>query len=65
MSRLEIELVPILSDNYVYLLNEATSGTTGVVDPGVAEPVLQQFEDLHLPQLALGIVNQLDCTERR
>lgn len=45
MSRLEIELVPILSDNYVYLLNEATSGTTGVVDPGVAEPVLARLEE--------------------
>lgn len=45
MSRLEIELVPILSDNYVYLLHEPGAGQTGVVDPGVAEPVLARLDE--------------------
>lgn len=41
MPSLEIDLLPVLSDNYVYLLHEPESGTTGVVDPAVAEPVLE------------------------
>lgn len=37
---LEIVAIPALSDNYVWLVHEATSGETVVVDPAVAEPVL-------------------------
>lgn len=37
---LEIVRIPVLSDNYVWLLHEAASGETAVVDPSVAEPVL-------------------------
>lgn len=37
---LEIIAIPALSDNYVWLMHEATSGETVVVDPAVAEPVL-------------------------
>ena len=40
MPRLEVELLPVLTDNYVYLLRDPATGTTGVVDPAVAEPVL-------------------------
>ena len=39
MAALEIVLVPALSDNYVYLLHDAGSGATAVVDPAEAEPV--------------------------
>jgi hydroxyacylglutathione hydrolase len=39
---LEIVRVPVLSDNYVWLVHEAISGETMVVDPAVAEPVLAQ-----------------------
>jgi len=39
MAALEIVLVPALSDNYVYLLHDAQSGATAVVDPGEAGPV--------------------------
>lgn len=39
-SGLEIVRIPILSDNYVWLLHDSVSGETVVVDPGVAEPVL-------------------------
>jgi hydroxyacylglutathione hydrolase len=36
--------VPVLSDNYVWLVHEATSGETLVIDPAVAEPVLAAAE---------------------
>jgi hydroxyacylglutathione hydrolase len=36
----EIVAVPVLDDNYVWLVHEAQSGETVVVDPAVAEPVL-------------------------
>jgi hydroxyacylglutathione hydrolase len=37
---LEIVRIPVLSDNYVWLVHEPVSGATMVVDPAVAEPVL-------------------------
>lgn len=37
---LEIVRIPVLSDNYVWLVHEAESGETMVVDPAVADPVL-------------------------
>ncbi|WP_142849463.1 hydroxyacylglutathione hydrolase [Telmatospirillum sp. J64-1] len=40
MAKLEILCVPVLSDNYVWLLHEPESGATAAVDPAVAEPVL-------------------------
>ncbi|GAB5470646.1 MAG: hydroxyacylglutathione hydrolase [Rhodospirillales bacterium] len=46
MSRLQIHQIPVLEDNYVYLLHEAESGATGVVDPAVAKPVLAEAERL-------------------
>lgn len=36
---LEIELVPALSDNYVYLIRETETGTVAVVDPAEPDPV--------------------------
>jgi hydroxyacylglutathione hydrolase len=39
---LEIVRIPVLSDNYVWLVHEAASGETLVVDPAVAEPVLAE-----------------------
>ena len=38
---IEIERVPVLSDNYVWLVHEPSSGATAVVDPAVAGPVLE------------------------
>ncbi len=43
---IEIELLPVMSDNYVFLLFDPATGTSGVVDPGVAEPVLARLSDL-------------------
>jgi hydroxyacylglutathione hydrolase len=39
---LEIIRIPVLSDNYVWLVHEPDSGETTVVDPAVAEPVLAE-----------------------
>jgi hydroxyacylglutathione hydrolase len=41
---LEIIRIPVLSDNYVWLVHEPDSGETMVVDPAVAEPVLAEAE---------------------
>ena len=38
---LEIVRVPVLSDNYVWLVHEPDSGETTVIDPAVADPVLE------------------------
>ncbi len=44
MAALTVELLPALSDNYIYLLHEADSGTTAVVDPAEAEPVIAALD---------------------
>jgi hydroxyacylglutathione hydrolase len=41
---LEIVRIPVLSDNYVWLVHEPESGETTVIDPAVAEPVLAEAE---------------------
>lgn len=40
----EIIRIPVLSDNYIWLVHEGVSGETMVVDPAVAEPVLVEAE---------------------
>jgi hydroxyacylglutathione hydrolase len=40
MAALAIELVPLLKDNYAYLLHDRGSGATAIVDPSEAAPVL-------------------------
>jgi len=39
---LEIVRIPALSDNYVWLVHEPDSGETVVIDPAVADPVLEE-----------------------
>lgn len=41
----QILQIPVLNDNYVYLLYDASTGATAVVDPAVAEPVLTAAEE--------------------
>ncbi len=43
MAQLEIEQLLVLSDNYVYLVHEPGANVTGVVDPAVAELVLERL----------------------
>jgi hydroxyacylglutathione hydrolase len=40
----EIVRIPVLSDNYVWLVHEEASGETVVIDPAVAEPVLAEAD---------------------
>ena len=40
MARLTVSAVPVLTDNYVWLIHDGKSGETAAVDPSVAEPVL-------------------------
>jgi len=37
---LQIQQIPVLNDNYIYLLHDAESGEAAVVDPALAQPVL-------------------------
>ena len=39
---LDIVTIPVLNDNYVWLMREPQSGAVGVVDPAVAGPVLAE-----------------------
>ena len=41
---LDIVRIPVLSDNYVWLVHEPASGETTVIDPAVAEPVLAEAQ---------------------
>ena len=43
---LDVIRIPVLSDNYIWLVNDAKSGATMVVDPAVAEPVLAKANEL-------------------
>lgn len=38
---LEVVRIPVLSDNYVWLMHDPQSGETVAIDPAVAEPVLE------------------------
>ena len=40
MPGFQVEAVPALSDNYVWLLHDEQSGETAVIDPAVDQPVL-------------------------
>jgi hydroxyacylglutathione hydrolase len=42
---IEVVRIPVLSDNYVWLLHDGESGDTVVVDPAVAEPVLAEAQE--------------------
>jgi hydroxyacylglutathione hydrolase len=44
---LEVVQLPILADNYVYVLHDTEAGATAVVDPGLAEPVLEILAQRH------------------
>jgi hydroxyacylglutathione hydrolase len=45
MAELEILRVPVLNDNYVWLVHDGASGETLVVDPAVSEPVLAAAQE--------------------
>ena len=43
---IEVVRIPVLSDNYVWLVRESESGEVMVVDPAVAKPVLAKADEL-------------------
>ncbi len=43
---LDIRQIPVLNDNYVYLIREPASGAVAVVDPAVPEPVMEEADRL-------------------
>lgn len=45
---LDIYQIPILNDNYVYVLNEPEADMTAVVDPGEAQPVIEFLNEHHM-----------------
>jgi hydroxyacylglutathione hydrolase len=42
---LDIIQIPVLDDNYIYLLHDAESGDTAAIDPALAEPVLEKLHE--------------------
>lgn len=46
MPQIDIEQIPVLSDNYVYLVRDRATGKTAVVDPAVSEPVQERLSTL-------------------
>ncbi|MFQ3585083.1 MAG: hydroxyacylglutathione hydrolase [Cyanobacteriota bacterium] len=45
--------LPVLRDNYVYLLHDPDTATAAVVDPAVAEPVLEKLAELQADLVAI------------
>ncbi|HEX4113176.1 MAG TPA: hydroxyacylglutathione hydrolase [Stellaceae bacterium] len=45
MTELTIRQIPVLRDNYVYLIRDPDTDATGVVDPSVAAPVLDVLKE--------------------
>lgn len=43
MSKLEIEQILVLRDNYIHLLHDPDTGATAAVDPAEAQPVLERL----------------------
>lgn len=41
---LDVQAIPVLSDNYAWFLRDTETGTTAVVDPGEATPVADFIE---------------------
>jgi hydroxyacylglutathione hydrolase len=42
---MEIVQLPVLDDNYIYLVHDPDSGETAVVDPALAQPVLETLKN--------------------
>jgi hydroxyacylglutathione hydrolase len=50
---LQVSLIPVLNDNYVFVLHGPTTGAAVVVDPAVAEPVIAWLEQRSLELTAV------------
>lgn len=50
---MQIHQIPVLSDNYIFLLHDRLSNTAAVVDPAVAKPVFQKLDALGAELVAI------------
>jgi hydroxyacylglutathione hydrolase len=50
---MEIKRLPVLSDNYIFLLHDPDNNTAAVVDPAVSAPVIQCLEELGAELVAI------------
>jgi hydroxyacylglutathione hydrolase len=50
---MKIHRIPVLTDNYIFLLHDPETGTAAIVDPAVAEPVLQLLQELKAELVAI------------
>lgn len=50
---MQIHRIPALSDNYLFLLHEPGQNIAAIVDPAVAQPVLQKLEELQANLVAI------------
>ena len=50
---MKIQIIPVLSDNYIFLLWDEQTKTAAVVDPAVAKPVLAKIKELDLELVAI------------
>lgn len=50
---MQVSLLPVLSDNYIFLLHDSLQKIAAVVDPAEAQPVLQRLEELGAKLVAI------------
>ena len=50
---MQIHRIPVLSDNYIFLLHDISSNTAAVVDPAEAEPVIKKLHELEAELVAI------------
>ncbi len=46
MTKLDIQQIPVLADNYVFLVHDPLTGECAAIDPAVATPVLEALDRL-------------------
>jgi len=50
---MQVSLLPVLSDNYIFLLHDPSQNIAAVVDPAESQPVLQRLEELGAKLVAI------------
>jgi hydroxyacylglutathione hydrolase len=53
ITQMQIHRIPVLTDNYIFLLHDAEAGVAAVVDPAIADPVLRLARDLQTDIVAI------------
>ncbi len=50
---MQVNLLPVLSDNYIFLLHDPSQNIAAVVDPAESQPVLKRLEELGAKLVAI------------